>query len=561
MSDVDVRPLDSKIGPNLKSLREYAGLTVAELAEVAGLTADEVRDAEALRSDDSPMPSAVYDMVGALQVSMMAVLESESLQGRIAKSVTAAGGSPSARTRGLLNVTCDIHGSLAEDGVGARVASLAGSAPRRGPGQGRQDHAARLAEWAVGVLGPAGARGDVAGLASAVETRLGIDVMVGSGEGDASGDDDVYASDDVGALAASVSDPEFQFVFVNADQRKQSALFALGHALGHVLNRDDGCGLLHIDQRLGGDDNSEAEKSADLFASMLLMPEPEVAATVEEHGRGAEALGAMLARFGVGYGRLLDRLSHLGVVSAHGRGLLAQAGRVGLLSELRYSDTARHLIAETGARPQCRPPGLLAERCLRVDCGLPGPLTWLLSVDEFCDVIDMCKSSWSLLLDWDNWTDGIPAGARGAVAAGEDTWSVVYEDVSAGPVLNPENSAAGGKIPVRLQSLRDARGRVYRLTVWGDPVEHPLDPRYGQHCWTIHHNTGPPTRLHPVEQVRSKVESGYPDRALLQARRAARDLAAARGCPISADGYGPVDVIARPPSPEAEPGPPGRGWD
>ena len=204
-------------------------------------------------------------------------------------------------------------------------------------------------------------------LAAAIEAKLCVDVMVESLGEDA-------------PLGLSITDSEFSFILVNADQLRSRALFTLAHELGHVLNSDGT--TIRVDRDLRA--RCDEERLANAFAAAFLMPEPEITETIDQYGRGAESLARMLLRFGVSYETLIYRLHNLGIINAEGRDRLRSIRWASLIKHLDDEETARSLLAARGARPERRPPTLLAARCLHGALGGvvgAGPLARLLDVD------------------------------------------------------------------------------------------------------------------------------------------------------------------------------------
>lgn len=297
----------------------------------------------------------------------MAIFEPDSLLARLPVATRTNGdGSSCVTARRLLISLAELHHilRLADDQV--LISSAIGKAPRQGPSQTWLNHAEELAEWAAEQFGHNGDN-QLKDLATAIEWCMGIDVMI-----EASGVD--------GPLGASITDTEFPFILVNADQPAPQALFTLAHELGHVLNQD-GC-LFHIDGNLRG--TTDSERSANIFAATLLMPESRINEILDTCGLSAESLARMLLRFEVSYESLVYRLHNLKVINAHGRDQLQSAGWPGLVHALGDTDLSRTLLSARGTRPERRPPGLLTERCWRgVLAGHVGvrPLAGLLDID------------------------------------------------------------------------------------------------------------------------------------------------------------------------------------
>ena len=354
------------VGGQLQRLRKHAGLTVSELAEAAGLNVGVVHGIE--RGGWDIETEGVIDLAWALGVSPMAILEPDSLLGRLPVATRTNGDRVSCGTVRRLTSLAELHHVLSLNHHYASIPVKVDNAPQRGSSTTWFDHANDLAEWATNCLRLAdNGNARLADLASAIETHLGVDVMIEAREMDA-------------PLGASITDPEFPFILVNADQPTPRALFTLAHELGHVLNQD-GC-LFHIDRHLRG--ATDSERSANQFAAALLMPESRIREIIGLYGRGAESLAHMLVRFGVSYESLIYRLNNLHIINKRGRDLLKSARWSGLVHALETTDLARKLLSARGTKPERHPPSLLTKRCWRgvMDGTVgPRPLAGLLDVD------------------------------------------------------------------------------------------------------------------------------------------------------------------------------------
>ena len=354
------------VGGQLKRLRKQAGLTVSELAETAGLDVGVVHGIE--RGGWDIETEGVIDLAWALGVSPMAILEPDSLLGRLPAATRTNGDRVSCGTARRLTSLAELHHVLSLNHHNASIPVGINNAPQQGASTTWFDHANDLAEWATNCLRHAdNGTARLSNLASAVETHLGVDVMIETREMNA-------------PLGASMTDPEFPFILVNADQPTPRALFTLAHELGHVLNQD-GC-LLHIDRHLLG--STDSERSANHFAAALLMPESRIHEIIDTYGRGAESLAHMLIRFGVSYESLIYRLNNLRIINRRGRDLLKSARWPSLVHALESSDLTRKLLTARGTRPERHPPSLLTNRCWRgvMDGTVgPRPLVGLLDVD------------------------------------------------------------------------------------------------------------------------------------------------------------------------------------
>ena len=355
--------MEVSIGRQIRRLREAAGLRAADLAGALGVDASAVsnleHDRRSVRADEL---GAIADFLG---VSQLAILEPDSLLGRLPVAHRTNGdGTASQNSTMRLTALAELHQVLNDGGHPAP--SCTDEPP---PRDSRWlQHANALADWAQQRVAPT-ANGDdrLTELATAIEAKLCVDVMVESLGEDA-------------PLGLSVTDSEFLFILVNADQLRSRALFTLAHELGHILNRDGT--TINIDRDLRA--RSDEERLANAFAAAFLMPEPEIRETIDEYGRGAESLARMLVGFGVSYETLIYRLHNLRIINAEGRDRLRKTRWASLIEYVDDDEIARGLLAARGARPERRPPTLLAARCLHgaLD-GIvgAGPLARLLDLD------------------------------------------------------------------------------------------------------------------------------------------------------------------------------------
>ena len=365
--------VEVSIGRQIRRLREAAGLRAADLAGALGVDASAVsnleHDRRSVRADEL---GAIADFLG---VSQLAILEPDSLLGRLPVAHRTNGdGTASQNSTMRLTALAELHQVLNDGGHPAP--SCTDEPP---PRDSRWlQHANALADWAQQRVAPT-ANGDdrLTELATAIEAKLCVDVMVESLGEDA-------------PLGLSVTDSEFLFILVNADQLRSRALFTLAHELGHILNNDGT--TINIDRDLRA--RSDEERLANAFAAAFLMPEPEIRETIDEYGRGAESLARMLVGFGVSYETLIYRLHNLRIINAEGRDRLRKTRWASLIEYVDDDEIARGLLAARGARPERRPPTLLATRCLHgaLD-GIvsAGPLARLLDV-EVDDMIEALNS-------------------------------------------------------------------------------------------------------------------------------------------------------------------------
>ena len=351
------------IGRQIRRLREAAGLKAADLAGALGVDASAVSNLEhGRRSVKAYELGAIAEFLG---VSQLAILEPDSLLGRL-PFAHRTNGDETASPDSLMRLTAlaELHQVLDEGGHPNPPRT--GEPPPQRSGWLQQANA--LADWAQQRLAPAANGKDrLTELATAIEAKLFVDVMVESlGEN--------------GPMGLCITDSAFSFILVNADQLRSRALFTLAHELGHILNSD--ATTINIDRDLRA--RSDEERLTNAFAAAFLMPESEIRDTINEYGRGAESLARMLMGFGVSYETLIYRLHNLGIINAEGRDRLRSIRWASLIEHLDDDEIARNLLAVRGARPERRPPTLLASRCLHgaLD-GIvgAGPLARLLDVD------------------------------------------------------------------------------------------------------------------------------------------------------------------------------------
>ncbi len=356
--------MEIRIGHQIRQLRKAAGLKAADLAEVLGVDASAVSNLEhGRRSVKADELGTIADFLG---VSLLAILEPDSLMGRL--GVARRTNSTELFSKdSLLRLTAiaELHQVL--DAGGHPTPLRIDTPPLREDSTWLQ-HADALAGWARQRLGLASnGEGRLTELATAIESNLRVDVMVESmGEN--------------APLGLSITDRDFSFILVNADQLRSSSLFALAYELGHVLNSNQT--TIHINTDLPA--QSDKERLANAFAAALLMPELEVSKTIDEYGRSAESLARMLVNFGVSYETLIWHLHNLGIIHSEGRDQLKTTGWTGLITHLNDEGIIRNLLAACAAEPQRRPPTLLASRCLHgaLDGTIgASPLARLLNVD------------------------------------------------------------------------------------------------------------------------------------------------------------------------------------
>lgn len=368
------------IGRRVQQLRVDSGAALGDIAGALGVSSQEL---SAIESGDREIGdtelTAFAEFVG---VSELAILEPDSLLGRLAVAPRAGDETVSTSTRAAhrrLTALAEIHHVLR--GGGHEAQPKVANVPEDGTGRWL-NRANRLAEWAGQHLGdltsdpPETDR--FAALAAAIECQFGVDVMVESlGE--------------EGPLGMSMTDPEFPFILINADVIRPRSTFTLAHELGHVLAGDGS--EIKIDEDLRGD--NDEERLANAFAAALLMPEGKVNSLIEEHGRDARCLAMMILYFGVSFESLIYRLHNLQVINATGRDALKNVGLHGLLRALEDTEESAMLLAAR-ERPPRKPPLHLTTRCIS---GIwdgtisAAPLAGLLGV-ETDDLVEKLRNAW-----------------------------------------------------------------------------------------------------------------------------------------------------------------------
>ena len=216
-------PVDMSIGRQIRRLREAAGLRAADLAERLGVDPSAVsnleNDRRGVKADEV---GVIADFLG---VSQLAILEPDSLLGRLPVAHRTNGDQTASRDPLMrLTALAELHQVLTQGGHPAAV--VIGEPPR--PSSGWLQHATALADWALEFL-PAAADGEdrVTGLAAAIEDRLGVDVMVES-------------LGTAAPLGLSITDAEFSFILVNAEQLRSRASVHPGPRAGACLEQRRG---------------------------------------------------------------------------------------------------------------------------------------------------------------------------------------------------------------------------------------------------------------------------------------------------------------------------------
>jgi Zn-dependent peptidase ImmA (M78 family)/DNA-binding XRE family transcriptional regulator len=330
------------IGSRIRALREELGVQAQELGSRVGLDPSAISNIE--RGRRSVKSDELAAIAKALGVSPLAILEPESLVGRLpvaprASSGTLLKGDVLSRLTGL----AELHEVLAEGGLKAHEQAKVQRVDT--------EHWFRTApKLAAGVVSQL--ERDVPGddrfvaLVRAIEEQFFIDVLVEERD-----------TDDV--LGASITDSEFSLIFVNANQQVTRALFTLGHELGHTLAKD-GRNSIVVDDDLTA--RSDSERFANAFAAALLLPEEEIRAQIPTGVPDALTLCRLLDHWGTSFETLVYRLHNLRMINAEGRDRLRSLGLRGLVAQINDQQLTARLMARVGSRPARHTPSLIAAR-------------------------------------------------------------------------------------------------------------------------------------------------------------------------------------------------------
>jgi Zn-dependent peptidase ImmA (M78 family) len=332
---------DLDIGARIRDIRDRIGMEARELGELVDLHPSVISNIEhgkrSVKSDE------LARIAKALGVSPLAILEEGSLLWRLPVAPRSASGTVlRGEVLDRLTGLTELHEVLAEWEPPIEAHEF--------PSVDTTEwlKAARLvSKWASGELGelPPGDERFVA-LVKKIEEKFRVDVLV-----------EERSTDSV--AGASVTDPEFSLIFINATQPVTRALFSLGHELGHVLVQD---GEFIVDEDLVA--HSDSERFANAFAAELLLPEDGVRSRTGDNP-DARALCEVLDFYGTSYETLVYRLHNLQIVNAAGRDKLKNLGLRGLVSQIDDQALASRLLSRLGKRPSRHAPAILAERAFK----------------------------------------------------------------------------------------------------------------------------------------------------------------------------------------------------
>ena len=343
--------MEAELGTRIKSLRETLGLRANDLATRIDLDPTALSKIENGRR--AVKSTELARIAQALHVSPLALLEPESLLGRLPIAARQAGSSIAmgvAYDR-LVGLT-ELHVVLTDNGFpnSPNLASVPSVV-----GMYWLDAANTLSAWALQHLDP-GPEGDerFAALVDEIETKLGLDVVVEAYEGDP-------------LSGAAITDRSFPLLFVNAAHPLPRSLFTLAHELGHVLAGHDGS-TITLDRELSG--STDDERIANAFAANFLMPEDIVRTTIKRQGRQYPTLVQLAYRLSVSFESLIYRLHNLGEINAQGRDQLKRVNWRGVVLGMSDPSAFAGLNKNQAARFQARwvtppptsPPAMLIQR-------------------------------------------------------------------------------------------------------------------------------------------------------------------------------------------------------
>lgn len=321
-----------------------SGLTARQLAETSGL--DESALSRVRSGARNLKASELSRVAEALGVSPLALLRDDSLLSELpmAARMDAVGGTSDAYQR-IVALT-ELHEILDRSGIPATPLDPRHRAviPEQAGWLPAVSALARATRAALTVDdGPDRFLATV----TAIEHHFGVDVLV-----------EDFPKDTL--IGAALTDPRFPFIFVNAAQSRQRALFSLAHELGHLLAGHSGEGVWDRAKSFAG--STAEERIANAFAAEFLMPINGIRETIEEFGRGSEALAEMVLRFGVSYESLVYRLHNSRTITAEGRDALLSLRWTGLISSVEDPVRRSELLALGDAHPERHPPSWLTAR-------------------------------------------------------------------------------------------------------------------------------------------------------------------------------------------------------
>jgi Zn-dependent peptidase ImmA (M78 family)/transcriptional regulator with XRE-family HTH domain len=338
------------VGARIRLIREAVGLQAQDLAARVDLDPTAISKIEnGKRAIKAVELTRIAD---ALKVSPLALLEDDPVLSKLPLAARRAGASIA---RGeayqrLLSLS-ELHVVLA--GAGIPTSPNLASVPDV-TGLPWLEGATRLANWANDGLPLEPGDQRLGTLATTIEGKLKIDVLIES-----------YPEDALSG--AAITHRSFPLIFVNSDFPNPRSLFTMAHELGHVLAgyADDS---ITLDRELSG--STDAERMANAFAANYLMPEDFILPELTERGRKVSTLAYLTYMLGVSYESLIYRLHNLRLINAEGRDKLKAISWQQISAHLTNPAYSFGLSrAQIGrlqyritAKPAYRPPSLLLQR-------------------------------------------------------------------------------------------------------------------------------------------------------------------------------------------------------
>ncbi len=342
--------MDLEVGARIRLVREAVGLQAQDLAARVGLDPTAISKIE--NGKRAIKAVELTRIAEALKVSPLALLEDDPVLSNLPLAARRAG--PSIASGGayqrLLSLS-ELHVVLAGAGIPTSP-NLAGVPDVTGLSW--LDGATRLADWAVRDLRVEPGDQRLGALATVIEGKLKIDVLI-----------EPYPDDALSG--AAITHRSFPLIFVNSEFPQPRSLFTLAHELGHVLagHADDS---ITLDRELSG--STDAERMANAFAAKYLMPEDYIRREITDRGRRVSTLAYLTYMLGVSYESLIYRLHNLRLINAEGRDKLkaiswqqlnSHLANLGLSSGLSREQIGRLQYRGT-VKPAGRPPALLLRR-------------------------------------------------------------------------------------------------------------------------------------------------------------------------------------------------------
>jgi Zn-dependent peptidase ImmA (M78 family)/transcriptional regulator with XRE-family HTH domain len=342
--------MDLEVGARIRLVRKAVGLQAQDLAARVGLDPTVISKIE--NGKRAIKAVELTRIAEALKVSPLALLEDDPVLSDLPLAARRAG--PSIARGGayqrLLSLS-ELHVVLAGAGIPTSP-NLAGVPDVTGLSW--LDGATRLADWAVGELPVEPGDQRLSALATAIEGKLKIDVLI-----------EPYPDDALSG--AAITHRSFPLIFVNSEFPQPRSLFTLAHELGHVLagHADDS---ITLDRELSG--STDAERMANAFAASYLMPEDYIRKEITDRGRKVSTLAYLTYMLGVSYESLIYRLHNLRLINAEGRDKLKAISWQQLSSRLNNPELSFGLSRDQIGRlqyrgtmkPASRPPALLLQR-------------------------------------------------------------------------------------------------------------------------------------------------------------------------------------------------------